>query len=44
MTINASKENAALAILPEIIEKISGMFGKDKKSESEESEQEESAD
>ena len=44
MTINASKENAALAMLPEIIEKISGMFGKDKKSESEESEQEESAD
>ena len=44
MTINASKENAALAILPEIIEKISGMFVKDKKSESEESEQEESAD
>ncbi len=39
MTINASKENAALAIIPEIVDKITGIINKNKQETAEEKEE-----
>ena len=39
MTINAPKENAALAMIPDIIDKVTEFIGKNKSEESSDSEE-----